>query len=61
MEHDRGKRAKGGNVQRRINLQDLQVHGLNMGSKDNFYLDDKKVRCHGQWSRPKWLRIRYFL
>jgi len=26
----------GGNVQRRISLHELHVHGLNLGSKDNF-------------------------
>lgn len=54
----RGKEAKGGNVQRRFSLHEIHVHGLNLGSKDNFSLDDKKVGCHGQCSRHKWLRIR---
>jgi len=51
------ERGEGKNVQRRISLHELHVYGLNM-DLSHFYLDDKKVGCYWEWSRPKWFRIR---
>jgi len=60
-ENERGKEARRGKKmfkEESVCTNYVNVHVLKQGSKDNFYLEDKKARCHGQWSRPTWLRIR---